>query len=133
MYQPRNTFEPSHGLGAPVNEAFLTFERILDIVRRQWPLISYVVIGSLALVLAYVLTAAPMYTAVASILMDTRQAQLLNKASESTNTLIDPGFVESQVEIITSENLIRSVVVSLNLTRDPEFVGPSNSIKGGSP
>jgi succinoglycan biosynthesis transport protein ExoP len=107
----------------------LTFERLLDIVRRQWPLITYTVIGSLALVILYLLVALPMYTGVTSILMDTRQAQLLNKTSEVANaTLIDPGFVDSQVEIITSENLIRSVVNKLNLTKDPEFVGPPTGV-----
>ncbi|WP_245287789.1 polysaccharide biosynthesis tyrosine autokinase [Bradyrhizobium sp. URHA0013] len=107
----------------------MTFERLLDIVRRQWPLITYTIIGAVAVVILYLLTASPMYTATASILMDTRQAQLLNKASDAANaTLIDPGFVESQVEIITSENLIRGVVNKLNLTKDPEFVGPPTGI-----
>ncbi|MBR0777392.1 AAA family ATPase [Bradyrhizobium diazoefficiens] len=129
MYQPRTAFEPSPGLRAPLNEAFLTFERLLDIVRRQWPLITYTVIGAVVLVILYLLTASPMYTAVTSILMDTRQAQILNKTSEVANTtLIDPGFVDSQVEIITSENLIRSVVNKLNLTKDPEFVGPPTGL-----
>jgi len=129
MYQPRTAFEPSSGFRAPLNEAFLTFERLLDIVRRQWPLITYTIIGAVAVVILYLLTASPMYTATASILMDTRQAQLLNKASDAANaTLIDPGFVESQVEIITSENLIRGVVNKLNLTKDPEFVGPPTGI-----
>jgi succinoglycan biosynthesis transport protein ExoP len=129
MYQPRTAFEPSSGFRAPLNEAFLTFERLLDIVRRQWPLITYTVIGAVAVVILYLLTASPMYTATASILMDTRQAQLLNKASDAANaTLIDPGFVESQVEIITSENLIRGVVNKLNLTKDAEFVGPPTGI-----
>jgi polysaccharide biosynthesis transport protein len=129
MYQPRNVIEQGQGFRTPLNEAFLTFERLLDIIRRQWPLISYAVIGSVALVVLYVLVTSPMYTAVTSILMDTRQAQILNKTSDvATNTLIDPGFVESQVEIITSENLIRNVVTKLNLTKDPEFVGPPSSV-----
>src|SRR5882757_777479 len=131
MYQPRNAFEPSHGNGlrAPLDQAFLTFERVLDIVRRQWPLITYFVIGSVALIILYVLTALPIFTATTSILMDTRQAQLLNKSSDvASNTLIDPGFVDSQVEIITSDNLVRSVVTSLNLTSDREFVGPPSGI-----
>ena len=129
MYQPRTAFEPSHGFRAPLNEAFLTFERLLDIVRRQWPLITYTVVSAVTLVILYLLTASPMYTATASILMDTRQAQILNKTSEVANTtLIDPGFVDSQVEIITSENLIRGVVNKLNLTNDPEFVGPPTGV-----
>src|SRR5436309_6981886 len=122
MYQPRSNFEPGQPVTFPFNTAVLTFERAVDIVRRQWPLIATVVGCFLALVLAYGLTATPYYTASVSILVDTRQAQILSKSTDANSTLIDPGFVESQVEILSSDDLIRSVVDSMNLTKDPEYV-----------
>jgi succinoglycan biosynthesis transport protein ExoP len=122
MYQPRNNFEPGQPVTFPLNTAVLTFERVVDIVRRQWPLIATVVGCCLALVVAYSLTATPYYTGSTSILVDTRQAQLLSKSNDANSTLIDPGFVESQVEILQSDDLIRSVVESMNLTSDPEYV-----------
>ncbi|MGY8708861.1 AAA family ATPase [Bradyrhizobium sp. 18BD] len=122
MYQPRSNFEPGQPVTFPFNTAVLTFERAVDIVRRQWPLIATVVGCCLALVLAYALTATPYYTASVSILVDTRQAQLLSKSTDANSTLIDPGFVESQVEILSSDDLIRSVVDSMKLTSDPEYV-----------
>ncbi|MBR1177895.1 polysaccharide biosynthesis tyrosine autokinase [Bradyrhizobium sp. KB893862 SZCCT0404] len=124
MYQPRNTFDAGQSSSLPLNTAVLTFERTLDIVRRQWPLIASVVGVCLAVVVAYALTATPYYTSSVSILVDTRQA-VLNKSTDAANsTLIDPGFVESQVEILTSDDLVRSVVDSLNLTSDPEYTQP---------
>jgi len=71
---------------------------------------------------AYSLTATPYYTASTSILVDTRQAQILSKSTDANSTLIDPGFVESQVEILSSDDIIRSVVESMKLTSDPEYV-----------
>ncbi|MDN4988154.1 AAA family ATPase [Bradyrhizobium arachidis] len=122
MYQPRSNFEPGQPLTFPFNTAVLTFERAVDIVRRQWPLIATVVGCCLALVVAYSLTATPYYTASTSILVDTRQAQLLSKSTDANSTLIDPGFVESQVEILSSDDLVRSVADSMKLTSDPEYV-----------
>ena len=121
MYQPRNQFEgPKFGIDLGKT---LTVERVVDIVRRQWPLITAILAGTLTLIILYLLTATPMYTANARILMDTRQTQVLDKDSGVTNALIDPGFVDSQVEILNSDDLILSIVRKLKLTDDPEFNG----------
>ena len=123
MYQPRDQFQPGQKFGIELGGTTLSVDRVLDILRRQWPLIAAIVAGTLVLVIIYLLTATPMYTASARILMDTRQTQVLDKDSGIANALIDPGFVDSQVEIITSEDLILSVVRHMRLTEDPEFNG----------
>ena len=64
-----------------------------------------------------------MYTANARIMMDTRQTQVLDKDSGTNTALIDTGYVDSQVEVINSDDLILSVVRRLHLTEDPEFNG----------
>lgn len=121
MFQPREPFQPapSHQ-GAP--PPLLTPSQAIDIIRRQWPLILSITGIGTALVLAYVLTASPRFTASARILMDTRQAQVLDKqVASSGSSLIDSGLVESQVELLTSDNLLASVVRNQNLVDDPEF------------
>jgi succinoglycan biosynthesis transport protein ExoP len=123
MYQPRDQFQPRQKYGIELGGTMLSIDRVSDIVRRQWPLIAGVVGGTLLLVVIYLLTASPMYTAVAKILMDTRQTQVLDKDSSVPSALIDTGFVDSQVEILNSEDLLLSVVRSLKLTEDPEFNG----------
>lgn len=128
MYQPREPFQPAPGNqgGLPT---LLTPSQILDILRRQWPLIVGVTAVAAVLTLAYVLTAAPKFTATARILMDTRQAQALDKqASPSGNALIDSGLVESQVELLTSDNLLASIVRNLNLVNDSEFSGGRSGV-----
>lgn len=125
MYQPREHFQSGHRFGIEFGGAVLSFERVTDVLRRQWPIIAVCVGVSLALVIVYLATAQPMYTANARIMMDTRQAQVLDKDSNASSALIDTGYVDSQVEIINSDDLILSVVRRLKLTEDPEFNGSS--------
>src|SRR2546423_4610 len=99
MYQPREQFQLHEKSALELAGATLNVERVLGILRRQWPLIAAIVGGALALVIVYLLTATPMYTANTRILMDTRQTQVLDKDTGVANALIDPGFVDSQVEI----------------------------------
>ncbi|MBR1249101.1 polysaccharide biosynthesis tyrosine autokinase [Bradyrhizobium sp. AUGA SZCCT0169] len=128
MYQPRDQFQALKKYGIEIGSTTLSVERAVDIVRRQWPLIASVVAGTLALVVIYLLVSTPMYTANARILMDTRQTQVLDKDTAINSNLIDTGFVDSQVEIIGSEDLIQSIVRRLRLTEDPEFNGSDPGI-----
>lgn len=123
MYQPREHFQSGHRFGIEFGGAVLSFERVADVLRRQWPIIAACVGASLALVIVYLTLAQPMYTANARIMMDTRQAQVLDKDSNTNSALIDTGYVDSQVEVINSDDLILSVVRRLRLTEDPEFNG----------
>ncbi|KQT26953.1 MULTISPECIES: Wzz/FepE/Etk N-terminal domain-containing protein [Bradyrhizobium] len=123
MYQPREHFQSGQRFGIEFGGAVLSFERVADVLRRQWPIIAACVGASLALVMVYLASAQPMYTANARIMMDTRQAQVLDKESNTSSALIDTGYVDSQVEIINSDDLILSVVRRLKLTEDPEFNG----------
>ncbi|MBR0993710.1 AAA family ATPase [Bradyrhizobium japonicum] len=123
MYQPREHFQSGHRFGIEFGGAVLSFERVTDVLRRQWPIIAACTGASLALVIVYLVTAQPMYTANARIMMDTRQAQVLDKDSNANSALIDTGYVDSQVEVINSDDLILSVVRRLKLIDDPEFNG----------
>jgi len=123
MFQPRDQFQPRAKYAIELGGTTLSVDRVFDILRRQWPLIASIVGAALALVVAYLMAATPMYTANARILMDTRQTQVLDKDSGQSNALIDTGFVDSQVEIIQSDDLILSIVRRLKLTDDPEYNG----------
>ncbi|WP_128924013.1 AAA family ATPase [Bradyrhizobium guangxiense] len=123
MYQPREHFQSGHRFGIEFGGAVLSFERVADVLRRQWPIVAACTGASLALVIVYLVLAQPMYTANARIMMDTRQTQVLDKDSNTSSALIDTGYVDSQVEVINSDDLILSVVRRLKLTEDPEFNG----------
>ncbi|MDE5446967.1 AAA family ATPase [Bradyrhizobium sp. CSA207] len=123
MYQPREQFQSGHRFAIEFGGAVLNFDRVADVLRRQWPLIVAAVAASMLLVLIYLMLAKPMYTANARIMMDTRQTQVLDKDSGTNTALIDTGFVDSQVEVINSDDLILFIVRRLRLTEDPEFNG----------
>lgn len=128
MYQPREPFQPAAPANQTVMPALLTPSQIVDVFRRQWPLIVGIAFGILLLVAAYVLTTAPKFTANTRILMDTRQNQLLEKQNIVGGGLIDTGMVDSQVELLTSDNLLSTVVRTHNLISDPEFNQSSSGL-----
>lgn len=128
MYQPREQFQSGNKFGLEFGGTVLSFDRVGNVLRRQWPLIAATVAASLALVIIYLALAKPMFTANARIMMDTRQTQVLDKESGTNSALIDPGFVDSQVEVINSDDLILSVVRRLRLVEDPEFNGSNQGV-----
>jgi succinoglycan biosynthesis transport protein ExoP len=130
MFQPRDQFQPRQKYTLEFAGTTLSVDRVMDVLRRQWPLITAVVAGSLLLAIIYLLTATPMFTATARILMDTRQTQVLDKDSGVSSALIDTGFVDSQVEILGSDDLILSVVRRLKLTEDSEYNGSNPGVVG---
>jgi len=90
---------------------------------RQWP----VVLGALGLALLlgtmYLATAQRRYTASFLIMVDTRKSQVMARQDASGDRQLDPGLVDSQVEILKSDSVALSVVRDLKLTNDPDFVG----------
>ncbi len=91
-------------------------------VGRQYPIIVFVGAIIFVLGLVYIFSTQPRYTAQASLIIDTRKVQLFQQS-----VLGDPGIdaaaVESQVEILKSENIGLAVIKNLRLYEDPEFVG----------
>jgi len=103
---------------------------LVRFIRRQLPLILGIAFLSLALGVVYVLNAPPMYTAQASMIIDTRKVNLFQQPSLIGDTQVDSAAVESQVEILRSENIALAVIRDLRLADDPEFVGPGGGLIG---
>jgi polysaccharide biosynthesis transport protein len=108
------------------------FQFILDFIRRQCRVIGFTVAIFLALGFVYVFTTPPRYTATATLLLDTQDARLFQQQSMFGDmpTAIDTGTVDSQVQILKSEKVALAVIKNLNLTKDPEFTGPSGGLVG---
>ena len=128
MYQPRGQIQSFQPQTISFDTSILSAGRFIDILRQQWPVVVGSVVGVTALVIVYLLTTAPMFTASSRILLDTRQVQVLDKDAGAGNMLIDPGFIESQVQILTSDNLLQSVVRNMKLDEDSEFIGSDGGI-----
>jgi succinoglycan biosynthesis transport protein ExoP len=110
--------------GADSLQAFGSF------IRRQFPVIAFVTFLAIALATIYIITARPSFTAEAQLLVDAQKLQLFQQQSILGDIPADSAEVESQVEILKSENIASAVIKSLHLIEDPEFVGSSGGLLG---
>jgi succinoglycan biosynthesis transport protein ExoP len=112
---PRVEHEPS---------AAETIARGLGIVRRQiFVVLAFAVLG-VALGAIYVLKSPPKYTATVTLLADTRKIELVQQPTVYDEAPIQSvGAMETQVELLRSDELALRVIKKLNLSEDPRFVG----------
>jgi succinoglycan biosynthesis transport protein ExoP len=100
-------------------------------VRRQFPTIVFVMLLILGLATVYIFTTPPRYTGQAVLIIDTHKLNLFQQqGSLGLDMPVDTAMVDSQVEILKSENIALSVIKDLHLVDDPEFVGPSGGLIG---
>lgn len=107
-----------------------TLTSYLDIVRRQFPTIVAIVSACVILAVLYLFTAAPLFTSTASMVIDTRKVQLFQQQSVLGDIAVDSATVETQVEILKSENISLAVIRDLHLIEDPEFAGSGGGLVG---
>jgi len=110
--------------GAEALTSFVSF------VRRQFPVIAFVTLLAMALGVIYLITARASFTADARLLIDAHKVQVFQQQSILGDVPIDTAQVESQIEVLTSENVASAVIKNLRLTEDPEFVGSGGGLLG---
>ncbi|MGN8546634.1 polysaccharide biosynthesis tyrosine autokinase [Bradyrhizobium sp. 13971] len=122
----RNQISPSVDLRnrpAELPSLAETFDAFVTYLLRQY----WVILGTAGLCLfggiCYLMTAAPSYTALATMIIDTRKFQAFQQQSPVSEAPVDSAAIESQVEILKSENVALAVIRDLKLNEDPEFVG----------
>lgn len=116
---------------ADAGQELVDFDRLLAIYRRQWRLVAVAVVVFLMLGIAYRVTAVPVYTASASVLIDNGAADVANQLSSLNlgGIVDDEPTVLSQVEVLKSDTIALAVVDKLDLTQNPYFAGSSASAK----
>lgn len=90
-------------------------------LRRQYPVILVTLLVALVIAGGYLLVVRSTYTAQATVIIDTRKIQAYQGQSMFNEVPIDSPAVESQLELIKSDNIARSVLRDLRLAADPEF------------
>jgi succinoglycan biosynthesis transport protein ExoP len=110
------------------------FNIFTGFLQRQYRAIVLVFLVIMALTVTYLLTTPPSFTAIAKLMLDTRKVQLFQQQSVLGEAPADPGLVDSQVEVLQSENVALAVIKELHLTEDPQFLWPKpglfSAIKG---
>jgi succinoglycan biosynthesis transport protein ExoP len=105
----------------------------VQIAVRQLPVMIISTALITALGLLYLFTTAPTYIATASVVIDVRKAQSYEAQQDKlvpTDSAVDSGTVQSQIELLKSADLARSVVNKFRLASDPEFVGSDTGFTG---
>jgi polysaccharide biosynthesis transport protein len=128
MFQPANLFNASptgalvHQIGSPSLRR-LDVVGIFSVFRRQWALIAATTFLSLLAMAAFVAFVTPQYTATTQILIDPTDLRGIENGVTQSAQISETSVlqVESQVRVLTSDNVLRRVVVSENLSEDPEF------------
>jgi succinoglycan biosynthesis transport protein ExoP len=105
-------------------------EDFVGVIRRRREIfVGFLFVGILG-ASAYVLTAQPLFTSTAKLIMDTSKIQAFQQQGMSLlgDPQVDAPTVDSQVEIIKSDNVAQMVVKDLRLTDDPEFVADDTRV-----
>lgn len=110
--------------GADALQLFTSF------IRRQFSVILFLALLATAFGVIYLITTRPTFTAQAQLMIDTRKLQIFQQQSILGDIPIDTAQVESQVEVLKSENIAAAVIKNLHLTEDPEFVGAERGLLG---
>ncbi|MCK1468408.1 polysaccharide biosynthesis tyrosine autokinase [Bradyrhizobium sp. CW10] len=124
--------EINRGYSEAENSPAQTLTSYVEIIRRQFPTIVAIVSACVILALLYLFTAAPQFTSTASMVIDTRKVQLFQQQSVLGDIAVDSATVETQVEILKSENISLAVIRDMHLIDDPEFTGPGGGLLGAA-
>src|SRR5262249_52161644 len=101
------------GLGESVNFAW-------GFLRRQYLVVIFCALLAMAAGVIYLRHTPPKYTAHVTILIDTRKGRVFQNQSILADAT--PTGIESEVQIVKSENVAIRVIKDLHLTEVPEFV-----------
>jgi capsular exopolysaccharide synthesis family protein len=126
-WQPSNTGgEPRT---ASSKDQYIDLVGVFRILRRRWTLIASILALAIMVAAIYVSTTSQRYTASSLLLFNVRAAEPFQQRGYP-NAAADSAYVDSQVEVLKSEAIARSVVRNLNLASDPEFISQSGGLLG---
>lgn len=97
------------------------FKNFLRVLNWQRPIASVVFICCFALGMLYYVTMPASYTAGGTIVIDKRKLQLFQKELVLGDVDLDTAAVQTEVEVLKSDNIGLAVIRKLQLTDDPEF------------
>ena len=96
-------------------------------IRAGWLPILLAIVAAAGLVIAMRVTTPAQYTATTQLLIDPGGLQVVDNGVKASGQLGDAGLlvVDSQINVLTSSELLLRIVESEGLDEDPEFIEPS--------
>lgn len=113
----------SSGVSHAASSAAFTIRDLVDILRRNLVVILGAGILLAAIAFFASITMTPRFSATAQILVEPENLRILQNELTQRQQSGDGGItvVESQVRVVSSDNVLRRVITALDLTNDREF------------
>ena len=110
-----------------------TLARVVSFIRRQYLVIGLVTLLGIGLGVVYLINTPPSYTAKADLIIDSRKVNLLPVQQQAIlgDFPLDDAAVDSQIEVLKSENVSLSVIKNLHLMQDPRIQRTQRRIDWG--
>ena len=96
---------------------------LVSLARRRFGILTLVSCLSVACGVIYLYITPPKFSAVAEVLIDKKSQFQPSQQNAPADIAMDSAAVESQIQVLQSENVATAVIKTLHLTEDPEFVG----------
>jgi polysaccharide biosynthesis transport protein len=100
------------------------FAAIFGFIRRQFLIVLSVALLTIVLVAVYLFTTPPLYSARAELMIDTGRIQVVKQSILGDD--LNWQMIDSQIEILKSENLALTIIKNLRLAQDPDFIAPAS-------
>ena len=92
-----------------------------SVLQYKWPIIAFTAIAT-ALAIAYVSTATPLYRSTQSLLLGSTRSNIVAVEELIEEAPEDVGYVQTQIELLRSKDIVERVIDSLELLAEPAFV-----------
>jgi len=102
-------------------------DSFVHFLRQQYLIVLVTLLLTTSLGVIYLTVARPSYTAVATMLIDTRKTQFLQQQPTYSDAQVDSASIESQIRVLQSDDVALAVIKNLQLTDDPEFIGKNSA------
>lgn len=99
----------------------IDLKSLFGVLRRQMRIIIYATIAAVALAMVYLFSVTPKYTATALIAIEPNRNILTDAAAELNNATAMSATVDGEIEILRSNDLVKSLVARQSLVSEEEF------------
>jgi len=99
----------------------IDLKSLFGVLRRQFRIIAYATIAVVALALVYLFSVTPKYTATALIAIEPSRNIMTDTGAEFSNASAMSAVVDGEIELLKSNDLVKSLVAAQGLVVDEEF------------
>ncbi|WEX10475.1 exopolysaccharide transport family protein [Chelativorans sp. AA-79] len=108
--------------GAGAGKDHISFRDLWLFLRRHMLILILATLAGIALGALYMVKTVPIYSAVARLVIDREQARIASQDASTGTIIIEAAEIASEVEIVKSEAIARSVIRELDMIDDPEIL-----------